>query len=87
MANTPNFQSQSGSGYRQKMDTIAQEAFSKWWNGLTKQELLDYIAEQPSLTADVLRQMLADEQAVLSFGMSFHVANNQAVTDFHTDNR
>lgn len=77
------FQSQ-GASYATKLDSAASEMYAKWWNSLTKDEILAYLADQPTVTADNLRQMLANEQATLNIGTAFSVSNLNAVTDFHT---
>ena len=77
------FQSQ-GASYATKLDAAASEMYAKWWQSLSKEELLAYLADQPTVTADNLRQMLSNEQATLNIGTAFSVATMNAVTDFHT---
>lgn len=74
----------NGDGYAPKMDQGLTDAVSKWWSGLTKEELLQYLGEQPSVTADDLRRMLANENVTLAFGIHFATSNQSAVTDFHS---
>lgn len=77
----------NGGGYAPKMDTAVTKAISDWWNNLSKEELLAYLAEQPQVTADNIRNMLANEDCTLAFGMTFSAATCQAVTDFYSDNK
>lgn len=74
-------------GYAQKMNAVASKAFSEWWNSLTKEEILEYLLEQPTVTADNLRGMLANEQGMLAFDIQFSVASLEATTDFHTETK
>lgn len=74
----------NGGGYAPKMDTATTKAISDWWNNLSKAELLEYLAEQPAVTADNIRNMLANENCTLAFGITFSAATMQAVTDFYT---
>lgn len=75
----------NGGGYAPKMDAVLTKAVEEWWNGLTKDELLEYLREQPNVTADNLRNMLANENCKLAFGISFSAATLQSVTDFYRD--
>lgn len=72
----------NGDGYATQLDAELSQAVSKWWNNLSKHELLMYLDEQKSVTADQLRQMLANEATCLNLGLTFSVVNGEAVTDF-----
>lgn len=74
----------NGASYAPKMDNIMTKALKEWYMGLTKEELLAYLAEQPSITADVLRDMLSNMNCVLAFDVRFSASSNDAATDFHT---
>lgn len=74
----------NGASYAPKMDNIMTKALKEWYTGLTKEELLAYLAEQPSITADVLRDMLSNMNCVLAFDVRFSASSNDAATDFHT---
>lgn len=73
-----------GSGYAQKMDSAVTNAVQNWWKSLSKEELLAYIAEQPNVTADNIRDMIRNMNTVLAFDIRFSTASEDAVTDFHT---
>ena len=75
----------NGGGYAPKMDQALTKAVSDWWNSLDKNEILDYLRDQPDVTADILRNMLANENCKLSFGISFSAATHQSVTDFYKE--
>ena len=80
MANT-NFQEQSAS-YISKLDQASTRVYTEWWNSLTKEELLAYINDQPTITVDDLRKLFANAQTTLNVGTAFNVATQSAVTDF-----
>lgn len=84
MANINN-QFGSGDGYMKKMDAGLSGAISTWWNGLSKEEILDYLRDQPQVTADSLREMLANMNCALAFGVTFSTTTKGAITDFYTD--
>lgn len=69
--------------YASKMDDAVSQAISNWWNGLTKEEILAYLADQPTITADTLRQLVANNNSVMAFDIRFMSANGMAQTDFH----
>lgn len=75
----------TGEGYAPKLDIIMSEGISQWWNGLSKNELLQYIAAQPNITADDIRRILANENTVLEFGAKFATASCDAVTNFYDE--
>lgn len=68
--------------YATKMDDAATAAIKSWWEGLTKEELLSYLLDQPTITADNIRSMLANEECKLEFGMAFSTATMNAITAF-----
>lgn len=69
--------------YDSKMNQVLTEAITSWWSGLSKEELLQYLQEQPAVTADMLRSMLANEQVTMGLGVQFSVNNLCATADFH----
>ena len=73
-----------GSGYAPKMDKVLTNAMKDWYNNLSKEELLAYLADQPTVTADTIRQMLSGMDCVLTFDVRFSANTNDAITDFHT---
>lgn len=72
-----------GNNYAGKMDVLMTRALQEWWRGLTKEEILNYLAEQKCVTADDLRNMIGNNSAVLAFDVRFSSNNLEAVTDFH----
>lgn len=85
MANLGLFE--NGSGYAPKMDNNMTNTITEWWNNLSKEELLNYLLNQPNITAEHIRHMLANEDCTLTFGISFSVNTCEAVTDFHEQSK
>ena len=75
---------ESMNGYAEKMNAIASEALTTWWENLTKEDILSYLADQPTITADVLRELIRNSDSVLAFDIRFSSEQNTAFTDFHT---
>jgi hypothetical protein len=71
-------------GYSPKMDMAVTRAVNDWWNSLSKEELLHYIAEQPTMTADAIRKMMGNMNCVLAFDIKYATRSSEAVADFHT---
>ena len=69
-------------GYTSKMNEVLTEAMSKWWNTLTKEELLAYIADSPQITADVLRTILYNEELKLSVNAMFDTTTQNSMASF-----
>lgn len=74
-----------GQQYATKMDNVLRRVVAEWWDSLTKEELLTYLLEQPSITADHIRHMLSNENCMLSFGVNYSMSTRDANADFHTD--
>lgn len=72
--------------YAEKLNKTLTEAYQKWWNDLTKEEILSYLLHQESITADLLRKMLSDEACVLNLTTTFAVNQLTATTDFNLGN-
>lgn len=69
------------STYSQKLNEALTAQLTAWWEGLSKEELLAYLAEQEDLTADGIREMLAAVNVNLDFGVDFSLANKTATVD------
>lgn len=78
---------QDGAGYAPKMDMALSQTVGDWWKGLTKIELLQYIHDQPGVTADDIRRMLANEGVTLEFGLKFSASSTDVVTNFYSEER
>lgn len=74
--------SETGVNYASKLDDIITQSATKWFDSLSKQELLQFLNDRDDITADALREMLKHENAVLGFGIQFDVANGKASADF-----
>lgn len=70
--------------YATKMDSALTEAVKAWWEGLSKEDLLQFMQEQSDITADHIRAMLSNEQCNMIFGVAFSLATLDAAADFHT---
>lgn len=73
----------NGTSYGPKMDNCVSQAIKEWWKGLSKDEILAYLGEQPDVTADALREMLGGTNAILAFDVRFSASANEAVVNFH----
>ena len=80
----PNFEN-TNSEYAEKMNALATKAMQDWWNNLSKEQLLQYLADQPNLTADNIRQMLSSMNTVLAFDIKLSLNTMEAKTDFHSN--
>lgn len=80
-------QEQAKPAYAQQMNECLSAAMKSWWESLTKEDLLQYLAEQPHVTADYLRTMLANEQTAMAIGAVFSFNGKTATANFHTADR
>lgn len=74
-----------GGSYASKMDNVLTQAVRGWWEGLSKEELLSYLAEQPTISADNIRAMIGNMNCVLAFDVRYSSASGDAATDFHRE--
>lgn len=75
----------ANSNYATKMNEILTEATSKWWNSLSKEDLLAYLAEQPDVTADTLRQMMSGTNCTLDFSLQYDTNQSTASATFYNN--
>lgn len=68
--------------FESKLNDFMTQAAANWWNNLTKQELLDYLAAQENLTADDIRTMFSTMNSNLTFDIDFSTASSRAKVDF-----
>lgn len=69
--------------YASKMNEISSKAIRDWWQSLSKEELCKYLIDQPQVSADDIRKMLANMNCTIAFGMSFNTATSTTDTDFY----
>lgn len=69
--------------YQQRLDQQLSELVDKWWNTLSKEDLLEYIRDTRSITADQLRTLFRNENVHLRANFLFMTSNNQAQMDFN----
>lgn len=72
----------SGEAYSPKMIEAISNPVVDWWNNLTKEQILAFLAEQPNVTADFLRQILANAECELSFNVTFSTSSNKVNASF-----
>ena len=68
--------------YTSKINANLTQALTSWWNNLSKEEILEYLKNQPSVTADSLRKLFADTNTQLVFSTSFETNSSSASADF-----
>lgn len=73
------------SSYESKLDQIMAQSMQTWWESLSKEELLTYMMEQPQITADFIRQMMANENCVMGIGVKFSMNAKDAKANLHVD--
>lgn len=71
--------------YENKINEGLTNALKAWWNSLTKEEILQYLASQETVTADTLRGLMADTNTELVFGMCFNTKALNADVNFTPD--
>lgn len=71
--------------YTQKINEQLTIAFTNWWNNLTKDEILDYLRNQPTVTADSLRSLMSETNTQLVFNACFDTNDNSASIDFNEE--
>ena len=67
-------------GFQEKLNEQLRGAMSNWWNNMSKEEILEYLASQEQVTADYLRTMLANEGIVIQLGTAFTCHDNTVET-------
>ena len=55
---------------------------SIWWNHLSKEELMHFIADNPYITADTLRQMVTNSNVKLMFNVQYDSVSNMSTVNF-----
>ena len=75
----------NNTGYQSKFDQAVETAMKEWWDGLSKEDLLTYMAEQPGIDANFIRSMLANANCVMGIGVKFSMTSKEAVSNFHAD--
>lgn len=74
-----------GTGYQSKLDEAVANTMKAWWDSLSKEELLTYMAEQPGIDANFIRRMLADANCVMGIGVKFSMTSKEAISNFHAE--
>ena len=66
--------------FQSKLNDFMQDSLSKWWNGMSKEDLIGFIASQPQITADYLRTMLENEGICINIGAAYNCAEKSTET-------
>ena len=84
MENTNNNNvSTSNENYQERLDRQVSSLLADWWNGLTKQDLLEFIRDNKSITADMLRSLFKEQGVVICSGLAYSTETNKAQIDFN----
>lgn len=68
--------------FESKLNNMMKETMMNWWNNLSKQELLDYIAAQDGITADDIRGLFVNMNSSLEMGIEYNPIDNSTIVDF-----
>jgi len=79
MSNTPE------TGYARRMEPIMRKAMMEYYNSLSKEELLEYMRDQPGITADIIRGMLGSVRAQLYFGVTLDTSRKVTNVSFTSE--
>lgn len=69
----------------QRLDDSLTKQYSEWWNSLSKEEILDFIAHNPTFTAEMLREIFAQTQVNINALLTFDSRSLQTHADFRGD--
>jgi len=73
----------STDNYKERLDRKCSELIDEWWNTLSKDDLLEFIRDTKSITADQLRVLFKNENVQIRANFLFMTATNQAQLDFN----
>lgn len=82
MADMANVPVRNGQNYQEKLSNVVQDSLNKWFKGLSKEELLQYIADRPAITADMLRDMMQSYDMTIGFGTMYNTVQGQTSVFF-----
>ena len=72
--------------YRNRLNQLITETTNKWFDSLSKEDLLDLIRETESITADFLKTLFRNENVVILGGYTFSTADANTSVTFNGDN-
>ena len=68
--------------YDARLRAVLKAGIAEWFKGLSKEDLLQFLADRPAITADVLRDMMANYNLTVGFGTVFNTKNEEALAVF-----
>lgn len=83
MSNPENNNMTSNENYQQRLDRQVSNLIDAWWNGLSKDDLLEFIRDNKAITADMLRALFREQSVVIYSDLTFSTASNKAQVDFN----
>lgn len=69
-------------GYVDFINEVLTKGVSAWWNQLSKEELVNFISDNPYITADTLRQMITNSNVKLMFNVKYDSVTNMSAVNF-----
>ncbi len=57
-----------------------------WWEGLSKDNLLAFLQDNPEVSADMLRAMIAYANVTLTFNVTFNSTEKKSSVEFFSQN-
>ena len=71
--------------YRERLNALITKTTNDWFNSMSKEDLLDFLRETETITADFLRTILRNEGVVIMGGYSFATAEERSTVNFNGD--
>lgn len=72
----------TSAGYAEQLDKTLKDSVSNWWNQLSKEDLLQLIADRPQITADMIRDMFSTYNMTLGFAVQYNSTLSTATAQF-----
>lgn len=68
--------------YSEQLDKTLRDSVSNWWQQLSKEDLLQLIADRPQITADMIRDMFSTYNLTLGFAVQYNSNLSTATAQF-----
>lgn len=68
--------------YNYLLEETLRKGLGEWFQNLSKEQLLKFLADRKDITADTIRKMMANSSMALLFGTSYDTASGDAAADF-----
>lgn len=69
--------------YQEKLDNRLTEVMDAWWLGLSKEELLEFMADLEDVTADSLRGILTEVDCTIAFRQAYSLTAKASTASFN----